>query len=105
MIGKTQLHLARAGVSLVDADGKPVRVKAASWRSGGVQSAKLAGLSDGLIMALGRWRSIAWCSYLFATVCDLQKATTQMARAAASSPSSSILVGSFNPAGLFEEAP
>ena len=91
-----------------DESGKPVAVKSASWRAGGVQSAKMAGLSDGTIMALGRWSSIAWTNYVFASVSDLQKATGSTWSAACRhlhEGSSPFMVGNFSPSGIFEDTP
>jgi hypothetical protein len=103
MVDRTSTLLGLAGVCLLDAGGQKVSVKASSWRAGGVQSAKVAGLSDALIKALGRWSSTAWCHYLFASHADLQAAVKKMWKASRSSPSS-LVVGSFAPSGLFEDA-
>ena len=53
-------------------------VKAASWRAGGVRSALDASVSGPVIMALGRWRSNAWESYLMQTTSDLKGAQLAM---------------------------
>jgi hypothetical protein len=105
MCARSTELLRLSGCDIRDASGKQVTVKAASWRSGGVQSAKLAGLSDAAIMALGRWTSPAWTSYAFATADDLQSAAFAMAEAAHVSVSSplSLVVGSFSPSGIFED--
>ena len=94
-----------AGCDIRDAQGKTVKVKAASWRAGGVQSAKLAGLSDAQIMALGRWTTPAWTSYAFATMNDLQRAAFAMAKVTSglSREPLSLVVGSFAPSGIFED--
>ena len=84
--------------------GKPVHAKASSWRAGGVQSAKQAGLNEVMIKALGRWASSAWGNYMFASLEDLRKAVGSMWSAAANTPLS-LVVGSFAPSGLFEDVP
>jgi hypothetical protein len=104
MLSRTSMLLSRAGIHIIDAQGCKVAVKASSWRAGGVQSAKEAGLSDPIIKALGRWTSVAWFHYLFASHADLRKAVGSMWQAAAASPSS-LMVGSFAPSGLFEDKP
>ena len=71
-----------ANINVIDKTGKPVPVRASSWRAGGVASAKAAGISDALIMAMGRWSSNAWTSYSFSSLQDLQGAVGSMRRAA-----------------------
>ena len=94
--------LARAGISVVDATGNPVPIRASSWRAGGVQSAKDAGVSDAMIQTMGRWSSAAWFNYHFSTRRDLQRAAGSMWRHAGSSRS--LVVGSFSPAAVFSDA-
>ena len=103
MLTRTSDLLAKAKVILTDSDGKIVPVRASSWRAGGVQSAKAAGVSDGVIMAMGRWTSAAWVNYLFAPGVDLRRAASRMWTSSASSPST-LVVGSFSPAGIFEDS-
>jgi hypothetical protein len=103
MVDRTSALLSLAGVCLLDAAGQKVTVKASSWRAGGVQSAKVAGVSDAVIKALGRWSSTAWFHYMFASHSDLQRAVKMMWKASASS-TSALVVGSFAPSGLFEDA-
>jgi hypothetical protein len=105
MVAKTNALLVKAGVQLVSAEGKSVSAMASSWRAGGVQSAKEAGVSDALIMAMGRWSSTAWFNYVFASLGDLQKASGSMWDAARVVPRSRpLVVGSFAPSGLFEDS-
>jgi hypothetical protein len=102
MLRRTEALLVLAKVALVDSDGKRVPMRASSWRAGGVQSAKAAGLSDSLIQAMGRWSSVAWFNYLFTSRSDLQKASRKM-WGSALAPLQSLVVGSFSPAGLFSD--
>jgi hypothetical protein len=104
MVTRTEALMKSAGVALVDSLGNSVVTKASSWRAGGVQSAKQAGVSDAMIKAMGRWSSCAWLNYVFASVNDLQAAACSMWQAAASQSSHPLLVGSFAPSGLFEDA-
>ena len=55
-------------------------VKAASCRAGGVRSAMDAGISQPLIMAMGRWRSLAWDNYVLHNASDLQSSMEAMWR-------------------------
>ena len=83
MVRRT-LELCRlAGVALVDDMGRVLDVKMASWRAGGVQSAVKAKVPEPLIMELGRWKSLAWRSYLLLTALDVQGAARSMLAAAA----------------------
>jgi hypothetical protein len=50
----------------------------ASWRAGAVSSAIAAGISEAMIMELGRWRSNAWRHYLLHSPLDLQGAGLRM---------------------------
>jgi hypothetical protein len=85
--------MARAGIMAVDATGRATPVLAASWRAGGVRSAMDAGLSDSMIMELGRWCSVAWRHYLLRTPLDFGTASRRMWRAAAGSRISRQRVG------------
>ena len=81
--------------------GAPVKVLASSWRAGGVQSAKEAGLSDPLVMTLGRWSSSAWENYAFSSTDALCNASTDLWTAAVSGRSGSVdvvVVGEVRPA-------
>merc|ERR1712194_971012 len=61
-----------AKLVIVSFDGAKAMVKAASCRAGGVCSAMDAGISQPLIMAMGRWRSLAWNNYVLHNATDLQ---------------------------------
>jgi hypothetical protein len=50
----------------------------ASWRAGAVRSAVDAGLSEPMIMELGRWKSTAWRFYLLYSPVDVQGAACRM---------------------------
>ena len=80
MVARTTGLCNLAGLSELGPDGRPVPVKAASWRAGGAMSAVRAGLADPLIMALGRWRSIAWKAYTRFNIEDLEDAARKMWR-------------------------
>jgi hypothetical protein len=81
MLARTCALIEMTGVESVDETGKLVPVKASSWRSGGVASAKEAGLDEGIIREMGRWSSSAWTSYLFTSRADLRVAAKAMWRA------------------------
>lgn len=102
MLNRTTELLKASGIVVQDGKGDCVPVRASSWRAGGVQSAKLAGLGDGIIKALGRWSSLAWMCYLFPDRNDLRKAASSMWRAASSScpAPGPLVVGSFAPRSL-----
>jgi hypothetical protein len=89
MVARTLALLKEAGISLVDGLGRPTSVMSSSWRAGGVRSAVDAGLSEALIMDLGRWKSSAWASYLLHTSADLCAASSRMWHAASPHPSAS----------------
>jgi hypothetical protein len=63
MLARTSALLMAAGILLFDSLGRAVFLRASSWRCGGVESAKAAGISDSPIMTMGRWSSIAWLAY------------------------------------------
>ena len=78
MLKRTAALCEQAGISMVGRDGKVHPLKMASWRAGGVRSAKDGGLSDSMIMFLGRWSSNAWRAYLLHTAIDVQGAVQRM---------------------------
>lgn len=82
MVSHTVNLLRTAGVPLRDARGRETAVRSASWRAGGVQSAIAAGLSEQMIMELGRWKSHAWTAYLLFSSANLREASEQMTAAA-----------------------
>jgi hypothetical protein len=86
MTARTLGLLQQANIGLVDARGSPTTVKASSWRAGGVRSAVDAGISEQMMMELGRWKSSAWTSYLTHSSLDLRGASWAMWRAADSAP-------------------
>ena len=99
MVRQTSILCNQAGIRLLDSDGKVVNVKASSWRAGGVESAKSAGLSGEVIMTMGRWSSMAWTSYAFSSAASLQKAVAAMWKAA-SKARLRFQVGAFNTAQM-----
>jgi len=78
MVSVTGTLMAQAGLRFVDAAGKAMAVKMASWRSGAVRSAVDAGVNEATIRAMGRWRSSAWMSYLLHSLWDVQGASRSM---------------------------
>ena len=78
MISRTSQLLLAAKIQVLNQEGVAAPVKAASWRAGGVRSALDARVPVPIIMALGRWRSIAWESYLMQTTADLKGAQLAM---------------------------
>ena len=105
LTSRTAKLCAMAGIPLVDARGRRLPMKMASWRAGAVRSAVDAGLSEPMIMELGRWKSTAWRFYLLHTPMDVQGAACRMWEKA-SSPTKkddSHLMGSFQGAVPFQE--
>jgi len=101
MVARTAELLAAAGIGLQSEAGAPAPVKAASWRAGGVRSALDAGISGPMIMAMGRWRSLAWESYMLQNTEDLQRAMQAMwsegSRQGRELPHRASWVGNLNP--------
>jgi hypothetical protein len=87
MVKRSNDLFREAGLVGLGTDGKPMAIKASSWRSGGAMSAVQAGVSDALIMALGRWRSIAWRAYTHFMITDLEVAACNMWRSSVASSS------------------
>ena len=102
MLAKCATLLSKAGIAVIDTVGSLVPVRASSWRAGGVQSAKEAGISDALIQTMGRWASTAWFNYHFSTQRDIQRATQAMWTN--TSHSRSLVVGSFSPSTVFSDS-
>lgn len=92
-----------AGVSFVDRRGEPVNVKAASWRAGGVASARAAGICDSVIMELGRWSTYAWLAYSVTELSELKGAMSAMWSAAEANEAGASLVGVVPPAAVGDE--
>ena len=104
MVSRTVVLMQLADVQFTDATGKIIPVKAASWRAGGVRSALDAGLSEQMIMRLGRWRSIAWTNYMLQSISDVQGAARSMwCVSHAVESGGALLVGEMRPASVFEE--
>ena len=78
MMRRTSALLTAAGIRCVDGDGEGVLMAASSWRAGGVRSAIDAGVPESRIMALGRWKSLAWMHYLIHSPLDFQSAAADM---------------------------
>ena len=86
MVDRTSVLLAMAGITLVDDTGAVAPVRAASWRAREVRAALDANIPAPIIMAMGRWRSIAWVSYVLHDTSDLQKAMQSMWEVASNVP-------------------
>ena len=82
MVKRTLTLFAEAKIKLQDERGHELKLKAASWRAGGVQSAVRSGIGEATIKELGRWHSSAWERYLVHTGQDLARASAQMWRGA-----------------------
>ena len=94
MVNRSSELFVLAGIFLIAEDGSRSPIKASSWRAGGAMSATKAGLAGPLIMALGRWRSIAWGAYVAYSVKDLESAAQQMwSVSCAAPPETSLVVG------------
>jgi hypothetical protein len=94
MVHRTIALLELAGIVVLDENGRIIKVRASSWRAGGARSATQAGLAGPLIMALGRWRSIAWGAYVSYPIKDLEEAAQQMWRVSvAAAPEADLRVG------------
>jgi hypothetical protein len=77
-VTRTTELMTAANVQLLDHRGEPIDVKAVSWRAGGVASAKEVGLSDAVIMEMGRWTSPAWLHYSVTDIHDVRDAMRSM---------------------------
>jgi hypothetical protein len=71
MKAKTSEFLLKLGVPHGEITGS-------SWRCGGAVSARDAGISDSIIMSLGRWKSSAYLSYLPVSEVNLEEAAARM---------------------------
>jgi hypothetical protein len=58
MISRAEKLRVAAGIKILNAAGKPIKVSAASWRAGFVMSARQAGVMPDTIRANGRWTSV-----------------------------------------------
>jgi hypothetical protein len=102
MVQRTEELVRLAGIQVVNQEGIAAPVKAASWRAGGVKSALDACIPVPTIMAMGRWRSIAWHQYTSQSVTDLRRAQAAMWRPIEDGHSHSVLrVGDHQPASIF----
>jgi hypothetical protein len=98
MVKRSAQLLKAAGITFVDQAGTVAQVRLASWRSGGVRSALDAHIPVSTIMALGRWRSLAWENYTVLTTFDIRTAMAAMWKLPVSAP-----VGVLVPADVFAE--
>jgi hypothetical protein len=103
MLQRTKHLLASIPIVMHDELGQVVGIRASSWRSGGVESARLAGIGDPVIMAMGRWSSNAWIRYSVASSKDLQGAAQRIWTTAESAGPIGDVVGSADLPDLEEE--
>ena len=57
MVGRAEKLRAATGVEILDTDGKPIKVSAASWRAGFVMSSRHADVLPSTVRSNGRWAS------------------------------------------------
>ena len=105
LVSRTAALMAEAKIAFVDEVGSPMPVCAASWRAGGVRSAIDAGVSEAVIMAFGRWKSLAWHHYLLHSTHDLFSAALAMSscRVPLAPGHSGLVVGVCDTIGSFVE--
>ena len=58
MISRAERLRAAAKIIILDSNGKPIKVSAASWRAGFVMSARQANVTGDTIRSTGRWKSV-----------------------------------------------
>ena len=58
MISRAERLRAAAKIVILNSDGKPIKVSAASWRAGFVMSARQANITGDTIRSSGRWKSV-----------------------------------------------
>jgi hypothetical protein len=104
MVEKTAVLLQMAGIFMLAEDGRSLPVKASSWRAGGARSATLAKFSGPMIMALGRWRSIAWGAYVAFSLSDLESAAQQMWEVSETATTEAALLGGVVPHRFQDDA-
>jgi hypothetical protein len=104
MVNKTNVLFELAGIFMLDEDGRSMPTKASSWRAGGARSATLAGLSGPMIMALGRWKSIAWGAYVAYSLSDLESAAQQMWSVSVTATTEAALPGGVVPQRFQDDA-
>jgi hypothetical protein len=103
MVTRTNQLLQAEIIQVLNQEGVAAPVKAASWRAGGVRSALDANVPVPIIMALGRWRSIAWENYLMQTAEELRTAQLAMWRPQFS-VATTLQVGDLVPNNVFADA-
>jgi len=104
MVNKTNVLFELSGIFMLDEDGRSMPTKASSWRAGGARSATLAGLSGPMIMALGRWKSIAWGAYVAYSLSDLESAAQQMWSVSVTATTEAALPGGVVPQRFQDDA-
>jgi hypothetical protein len=79
MISRAENLRAAAGIMILNAAGKPIKVSAASWRAGFVMSARQAGVMPDTIRANGRWASVGGpMPYTIGTIETYQATTSAL---------------------------
>ena len=59
MVGRAESLRAKTGIEILNTDGKPVKVSAASWRAGFVMSSRHADVLPSTVRSNGRWTSVS----------------------------------------------
>jgi len=94
MVNTAKRLAARAQLTFVDDEGKPIPFKATSWRAGYVQSALQSGLSKIQIRATGRWESTGgMMAYTVKEEDAFQRAADSIGQRRSSSSAASQVVG------------
>lgn len=79
MISKAEYLRAKAGIVILNSEGKPIKVSAASWRAGFVMSSRSADVQASTMRSNGRWTSPGGpIPYMVDTVQLFQSMTNQI---------------------------
>ena len=79
MIGRAESLRAKTDTEILNTDGKPVKVSAASWRAGFVMSARHADVLPSTVRSNGRWTSVSGpMPYMVDTLELFQKLSNQL---------------------------
>ena len=79
MIGRAESLRAKTDTEILNTDGKPVKVSAASWRAGFVMSARHADVLPSTVRTNGRWTSVSGpMPYMVDTLELFQKLSNQL---------------------------
>lgn len=79
MVGRAESLRAKTGIEILNTDGKPVKVSAASWRAGFVMSSRHADVLPSTVRSNGRWTSVSGpMPYMVDTLELFQKLSNQL---------------------------